>query len=144
MGAGSAIAGGAFAYPCEGHGWNTYPGHEGIDIPLDTGTPVYACAAGTVTYSQAGWHSGMGYDGIASYGNCVFIDHGSGWQSRYAHMSSIVVASGTPVQQGQLIGYVGSTGNSSGPHLHLALYYDGSPSSGGVIYAEQAWPQYKQ
>ncbi len=144
MGAGSAIASGAFAYPCESHGWNTYPGHEGIDIPLDTGTPVYACAAGTVMYSQAGWHSGMGSDGIASYGNCVFIDHGSGWQSRYAHMSSIVVASGTPVQQGQLIGYVGSTGNSSGPHLHLALYYNGSPSSGGVIYAEQAWPQYKQ
>jgi len=144
MGAASAIAGGAFAYPCEGHGWTTYPGHEGIDIPMDVGTPVYACAAGTVTYAQAGWHSGMGYDGIPSYGNCVFVDHGSGWQSRYAHMSSIVVASGTVVQQGQLIGYVGSTGNSSGPHLHLALYYNGNPSSGGVIYAEQAWPQYKE
>ena len=143
MGTVSAIAGGAFAYPCEGHGWTTYPGHEGIDIPMDTGTPVYACAAGTVTYAQADWHSGMGYDDIASYGNCVFLDHGSGWQSRYAHMSYIVVASGTMVQQGQLIGYVGSTGNSSGPHLHLALYYYGSPSFGGVIYAEQAWPQYK-
>ena len=78
MGAASAIAGGAFAYPCEGHGWTTYPGHEGIDIPMETGTPVYACAAGTVTYAQAGWHSGMGVDGIASYGNCVFVDHGSG------------------------------------------------------------------
>ena len=144
MGAVSAIANGAFAYPCEGHGWTTYPGHEGIDIPLDVGTPVYACAAGTVSYAQAGWHSGMGVDGIASYGNCVFVDHGSGWQSRYAHMSSIVVASGTMVQQGQLIGYVGSTGNSSGPHLHLALYYNGNPSSGGVIYAEQAWPQYRR
>lgn len=144
MGAASAIAGGAFAYPCEGHGWTTYPGHEGIDIPLDVGTPVYACAAGTVSYAQAGWHSGMGYDDIASYGNCVFVEHGSGWQSRYAHMSSVVVASGTMVQQGQLIGYVGSTGNSSGPHLHLALYYNGNPSSGGVIYAEQAWPQYRR
>lgn len=144
MGTASAIANGAFAYPCEGHGWTTYPGHEGIDIPMDVGTPVYACAAGTVTYAQAGWHSGMGVDGIASYGNCVFVDHGSGWQSRCAHMSSIAVASGTVVQQGQLIGYVGSTGNSSGPHLHLALYYNGNPSSGGVIYAEQAWPQYKQ
>lgn len=144
MGAASAIAGGAFAYPCEGHGWTTYPGHEGIDIPLNVGEPVYACAAGTVTYTQAGWHSGMGVDGIASYGNCVFVDHGSGWQSRYAHMSSVVVASGTMVQQGQLIGYVGSTGNSSGPHLHLALYYNGNPSSGGMIYAEQAWPQYRR
>ena len=144
MGDVSAIANGAFAYPCSGHGWNTYLGHEGIDIPMEIGEPVYACAAGTVTYAQAGWHSGMGYDGLASYGNCVFIDHGSGWQSRYAHMSSIAVASGTVVQQGQLIGYVGSTGNSSGPHLHLALYYNGSPSSGSVIYAEQAWPQYKQ
>ncbi len=143
MGDTSAIASGAFAYPFPGHGWNTYAGHEGIDIPMSVGEPVYACAAGTVTYAQAGWHSGMGYDGIASYGNCVFIDHGSGWQSRYAHMSSVAVVSGTFVQRGQLIGYVGSTGNSSGPHLHLALYYNGSPSSDGVIYAEQAWPQYK-
>ncbi len=140
----SAIANGAFAYPCAGHSWITYAGHEGIDIQAGVGEPVYACAAGTVTYAQPSWHSGMGYDGIASYGNCIFIDHGNGWQTRYAHMSSIAVASGTVVQQGQLIGYVGSTGNSSGPHMHLALYYNGSPSSGGVIYAEQAWPQYKQ
>lgn len=143
MGDASAILGGFFAYPSGTTPWITYPGHEGIDIQAGEGQPVYACAPGVVSYAQGGWHSGMGVNGIASYGNCVFIDHGNGWQSRYAHMASITVASGTPVQQGQLIGYVGNTGNSFGAHLHLALYYNGSPSSGGVIYAEQAWPQYK-
>lgn len=64
--------------------------------------------------------------------------------SEYAHMSSVVVTSGTYVQEGQLLGYVGNTGNSYGAHLHLAIYYNSSPSSGGVIYAEQAWPQLKE
>lgn len=145
MGDRSAIANGLFAYPMPGHTWHTYAGHEGIDIAYDgiLGQPIYACAAGTVSYVQNSWSASMGTNGMASYGNCVFIDHGNGWESRYAHMTTAVVASGTFVQEGQLIGYVGSTGNSTGPHLHLALYYNSSPSSGGVIYAEQAWPQLK-
>lgn len=143
MGDRSAIANGLFAYPMPGHTWHTYAGHEGIDIAYDgiLGQPIYACAAGTVSYVQNNWSASMGTSGMASYGNCVFINHGNGWESRYAHMTTAVVASGTYVQEGQLIGYVGSTGNSTGPHLHLALYYNSSPSSGGVIYAEQAWPQ---
>ena len=143
MGDRSAIANGLFAYPMPGHTWHTYAGHEGIDIAYDgiLGQPIYACAAGTVSYVQNNWSANMGTSGMASYGNCVFNNHGNGWESRYAHMTTAVVASGTFVQEGQLIGYVGSTGNSTGPHLHLALYYNSSPSSGGVIYAEQAWPQ---
>ena len=143
MGDRSAIANGLFAYPMPGHTWHTYAGHEGIDIAYDgiLGQPIYACAAGTVSYVQNNWSANMGTSGMASYGNCVFINHRNGWESRYAHMTTAVVASGTFVQEGQLIGYVGSTGNSTGPHLHLALYYNSSPSSGGVIYAEQAWPQ---
>lgn len=146
MGDRSAIANGLFAYPMPGHTWFTYAGHEGIDISYSgiEGQPIYACAAGTVSYVQNNWSSSMGTSGMASYGNCVFINHGNGWESRYAHMSTAVVASGTFVQEGQLLGYVGSTGNSTGPHLHLALYYNSSPSSGGVIYAEQAWPWLKE
>lgn len=142
----SAIANGLFTYPMPGHTWFTYAGHEGIDISYSgiEGQPIYACAAGTVSYVQNNWSTSMGTSGLASYGNCVFINHGNGWESRYAHMSTAVVASGTFVQEGQLLGYVGSTGNSTGPHLHLALYYNSSPSSGGVIYAEQAWPWLKE
>lgn len=146
MGDRSAIANGLFAYPMPGHTWFTYAGHEGIDISYSgiEGQPIYACAAGTVSYVQNNWSSSMGTSGMASYGNCVFINHGNGWESRYAHMTTAVVAPGAFVQEGQLLGYVGSTGNSTGPHLHLALYYNSSPSSGGVIYAEQAWPWLKE
>ena len=143
MGERSAIANGLFGYPFPGHTWTTYAGHEGIDISFQgiEGQPIYASAAGTVTYVQTGYGNMQGSGGLDSYGNCVFINHGGGWESRYAHMSSVAVASGTYVQEGQLLGYVGNTGNSYGAHLHLAIYYNSSPSSGGVIYAEQAWPQ---
>lgn len=143
IGEGSLIAGGVFAYPLSGLRWTTYAGHEGIDIATPVGTPVYASASGTVTYTQSTWNPSMGYSGLASYGNCLFVSHGDGWETRYAHLSGVAVASGSYVLQGQLIGYSGNTGNSTGPHLHLAIYLNGSPSSGGVIYAEQAWPQYK-
>lgn len=139
----SMIAGGSFAYPLPGLSWTTYAGHEGIDIATPVGTPVYASASGTVSYAQTSWNPSMGYSGLASYGNCLFVSHGDGWENRYAHLSSVAVSSGSYVLQGQLIGYSGNTGNSTGPHLHLAIYLNGSPSSGGVIYAEQAWPQYK-
>ncbi len=146
MGDRSAIANGFFAYPFPGHTWNTYAGHEGIDISFSgiEGQPVYASAPGTVSYVQNGYGNLQGSGGMASYGNCVFIDHGNGWESRYAHMTVAVAQRGQYVQEGQLLGYVGNTGNSYGAHLHLALYFNGSPSSGGVIYAEQAWPHLKE
>lgn len=146
MGDRSAIANGFFAYPFPGHTWTTYAGHEGIDISFAgiEGQPVYAAAPGTVTLVRNGYSNMQGAGGLLSYGNCVFINHGNGWESRYAHMTVAVAQQGQYVQEGQLIGYVGNTGNSYGAHLHLALYYNGSPSSGGVIYAEQAWPWLKE
>ena len=83
--------------------------HAGIDIGASTGTPIYAAAAGTVIY--AGWMGG--------YGNVVLIDHLNGLVTVYAHQSSIATGDGARVSQGQVIGSVGSTGNSTGPHLHF-------------------------
>lgn len=146
MGEASAIADGQFAYPLPGHPWDTYPGHNGIDISFANcyGEPVYAVAAGTVRYTQDGWTSAHGVDGMWSFGNSVFIEHGDGWISAYGHLSALAVASGETVVQGQLIGYIGSTGNSTGPHLHLALYHNGDAGIGGQNYAELAWPQYRE
>ncbi|ANU55384.1 lysozyme family protein [Acutalibacter muris] len=146
MGDASAIADGRFAYPLPGHTWDTYPGHNGIDISFANcyGEPVYAVAAGTVRYVQDGWTPAYGVDNMWSFGNSVFIEHGDGWISAYGHLSALAVTSGETVTQGQLIGYIGSTGNSTGPHLHLALYHDGEAGVGGQNYAELAWPQYRE
>ena len=89
--------------------------HTGLDIATSTGTPVGAAAAGTVTYA--------GRKG--TYGNLVVIDHGNGVQTYYAHCSSIAVTAGQHVSQGQTISTVGSTGNSTGPHLHLEIRLNG-------------------
>lgn len=91
--------------------------HTGVDIGAGNGTPVSAANGGTVTL--AGWNSG--------YGNCVIIDHGGGKATLYAHMSKILVSKGQTVTQGQQIGKVGSTGNSTGPHLHFEILINGSP-----------------
>ena len=145
LGGASAIAEGRFAFPFPGHTWDTYPGHNGIDISFANcyGEPVYACAPGTVRYIQDGWTPAHGVNNMWSFGNCVVVDHADGWQSVYAHLSRLAVVPGTPIRQGQLVGYIGSTGNSTGPHLHLALYYHGSPGENGMNYAEMAWPQYR-
>ncbi len=146
LGGASAIAEGRFAFPFPGHTWDTYPGHNGIDISFADcyGEPVYACAPGTVRYIQDGWTPAHGVSNMWSFGNCVVVDHTEGWQSVYAHLSRLAVTPGTPIRQGQLVGYIGSTGNSTGPHLHLALYYHGSPGENGMNYAEMAWPQYRE
>jgi murein DD-endopeptidase MepM/ murein hydrolase activator NlpD len=89
--------------------------HQGIDQGASTGTPIGASKAGTVIF--AGWQGG--------YGNLVLIDHG-GVVTAYAHQSSMAVSSGQSVSQGQTIGYVGSTGNSTGPHLHFETRVNGS------------------
>lgn len=91
--------------------------HQGIDIGVPTGTPIRAAAGGVVV--TAGWMGG--------YGNAVIIDHGGGMATLYAHQSRIAVGSGQSVGQGQVIGYVGSTGNSTGPHLHFEVRINGSP-----------------
>ncbi len=89
--------------------------HKGVDLAAPLGTPIYATADGTV--SRAGWATG--------YGKAVYIEHGNGIQTRYAHMSGIAAAEGTTVRKGDVIGYVGSTGRSSGNHLHYEVRIDG-------------------
>ena len=89
--------------------------HKGIDFGARWGTPIHAAADGQVT--RAGWAGG--------YGRQVRIGHASGIATSYSHMSSLAVAPGTLVRQGQLIGYVGSSGLSTGPHLHYEVYRGG-------------------
>jgi murein DD-endopeptidase MepM/ murein hydrolase activator NlpD len=89
--------------------------HEGIDITASSGTPIWAAAAGTVIH--AGW--------LGGYGNLVVIDHGNGLATAYAHASAILVGVGQSVAQGETVALVGSTGNSSGPHLHFEVRVNG-------------------
>ncbi|MBI1998898.1 MAG: peptidoglycan DD-metalloendopeptidase family protein [Parcubacteria group bacterium] len=89
-------------------------GFNGVDIGAPFGTPVYAAAAGTVIVSRdSGWNGG--------YGQYTVVSHSNGTQTLYAHMGSIVAPEGVYVEQGQIIGYVGSTGRSTGPHLHFEV-----------------------
>lgn len=92
-----------------------YEWHPGIDIAVEFGTPIYATAAGTV--EQAGWNGG--------YGRYVRISHGDGYETAYGHMSGIAVAVGQQVTKGEIIGFVGSTGYSTGPHVHYEVLADG-------------------
>lgn len=89
--------------------WGTQ--HTGIDFAAPAGTHIYSWRSGTVTF--AGWSGG--------YGNFIIVDHGDGFVTRYAHCSKIAVTKGQTVSQGQVIGYVGTTGNSTGNHLHFEI-----------------------
>lgn len=91
--------------------------HSGIDIGVDYGTPVHAADGGVVV--EAGWISGYGY--------AVVIDHGNGTSTLYGHNESLAVSSGQSVSQGQVIAYAGSTGNSTGPHVHFEVRVGGEP-----------------
>lgn len=91
--------------------------HTGLDVAAPTGTTIVAAASGTVTY--------VNYSN-ASYGNCVKISHGNGIETLYAHCNTIGVTQGQTVAQGQAIATVGSTGNSTGPHLHLEIRVNGT------------------
>jgi murein DD-endopeptidase MepM/ murein hydrolase activator NlpD len=93
--------------------------HEGIDFVAETGTPVVAAASGKVVY--AGWHP--------QYGKMLEIDHGNGLVSRYAHASNLAVGDGDLVVRGQHIANVGSTGRSTGPHLHFEVRLNGVPQN---------------
>lgn len=118
---------GRYIWPASGpitspYGMRTHPVtgvyklHTGIDIGAPNGAPIVAADAGTVI--TAGWMNG--------YGNTVIIDHGGGYSTLYAHMSSMAVSGGAGVNQGQVIGYVGSTGWSTGPHLHFEVRINGN------------------
>jgi len=91
--------------------------HWGIDLAADIGTPVYATAKGRVFFT--GWHYGMG--------NLVIIDHGYGYRTHYGHLNKIKVKKGQTVERGDLIGGVGNTGYSTGPHLHYEVHYRNEP-----------------
>ena len=114
---GGPIGSGHFIWPTEGthfisNGYNPAINHFAIDLPGFTGSPIHAVDAGVIVY--AGWND-------FGYGNMIMIDHGNGWQSLYGHLSQINVHCGQGVQQGDVIGLMGSTGNSTGPHVHLEL-----------------------
>lgn len=91
--------------------------HAGIDIAAPSGTPIRAARGGTVVFSGV----------MNGYGNVVIVDHGGGFATLYAHQSRRAVADGTSVGRGDVVGYVGSTGHSTGPHLHFETRVDGSP-----------------
>lgn len=116
----SGIGTGSFIMPASGRLSSGYGprwgrNHNGIDIAAAVGTPVYASDDGVVTCAE--------YKN--SYGNLVKIDHGNGFETYYAHNSEILVSFNEPVKKGQLIALVGSTGNSTGPHCHFEIHYNG-------------------
>lgn len=112
--------------------------HAGVDIPARAGAAVRAVRAGRVVY--AGWAGG--------YGNLVVIDHGAGLRSRYGHLERVLVAAGDPVGTGERIGEVGSTGRSTGPHLHYEVRMGGvavDPTRAAMrvpsaLLSDPAWP----
>jgi len=114
---GGAVGYGYYVYPTNKHylsgfDYSTKTNHLGIDLSGNEGEGVYAADAGVIVY--AGWND-------YGYGNMIMIDHGNGFQSLYAHLSAFNVGCGQSVGQGEGIGAVGSTGRSSGPHLHFEL-----------------------
>jgi murein DD-endopeptidase MepM/ murein hydrolase activator NlpD len=117
---GAGPIGNGFIWPTGNHylsGNNFWSGHPGIDIAAGLGAPVWAAAAGTVTIAQGGWNGG--------YGNVVMIDHNNGYLTVYGHLSQINVSACESVSAGTGIGLAGSTGNSTGPHLHFEIRQNG-------------------
>ncbi len=114
-----AVGTGTFVWPANSHtlsGYDYTAIHHGLDIRAHLGDPIYATDSGVIV-----WAGPNAY----GYGNLIVIDHGNGWQSVYGHLSQWNVDCGQSVFQGNLIGLAGSTGNSSGPHLHFEVHYKG-------------------
>lgn len=133
------VVSGEFAWPTQSnwqitsnYGWRICPFHgrefhNGVDLVLTSGTygsPVYAIADGMVT--RASWYS--------SYGNCVQIGHGGGYSSLYGHLKGFNCSAGQFVKKGTVIGYIGSTGNSTGPHLHFTVFLNGNMTNPLGLY----------
>jgi len=117
---GGAVGVGTFLWPTTERfisGYHYSSVHPAIDIGGAEGNPIYAVDAGVVVYS--GWSD-------YGYGYLIVLDHGTGWQSAYSHLSAIAVTCGQSVYQGGYIGALGTTGNSSGPHLHFELSINGA------------------
>lgn len=116
--ASAKLGSGAFVWPTSGSINQRYwGGHGGIDLGAWTGAPVKAADSGYVAVASGGWNAG--------YGNHVIVDHGNGFVTLYAHLNSIYVKPGENITRGQQIGSVGNTGNSTGPHLHFEIRYQG-------------------
>lgn len=108
---------GRFGWPVSGRITQKFwTRHPGIDVGAPTGTPIFAADSGYITF--AGWDN-------AGYGNMILVNHGNGFVTRYAHLSKFQVKVGDSVKKGQIIGRVGSTGNSTGPHLHFEIVKGG-------------------
>lgn len=107
------------AYISSRFGWRNGRPHHGIDLAANSGENIYASTQGTVTHS--GWYGG--------YGNMILIDHGDGVRTLYGHCSSLLVTPGQSVKKGQVIGKVGNTGHSTGPHLHYEVLTNGVPQN---------------
>ena len=131
-GGGGKVYSGSLVWPCPSYsrissqyGYRTHPIsgtrklHKGLDIAASSGNPVIAAASGTVVKSYFS----------SSYGNYVVISHGGGLMTAYAHMTRRLVSAGQTVAAGQQVGTVGSTGNSTGPHLHFEVYVGGSTTN---------------
>lgn len=111
--------------------YGTMKFHEGMDFSAPVGTPVYATADGVVKSSS--WQS--------AYGNMVEIDHGFNYLTRYAHLSKLIARPGQHVKRGDLIGLVGNTGKSTGPHLHYEVRYRGAPQNPVNFYFYDLSPE---
>lgn len=115
----SAPGGGNFIWPTASQGISTYFAwwHPGLDLPNRSAPPIVAADGGTVIV--AGWPDNYGY------GNRVVVDHGNGYQTLYAHLSNVYVSAGQKVSRGQVVGQMGSTGRSTGTHLHFEIRFKG-------------------
>ena len=120
----ATVSQGTFVWPStrrEISGWTFHdpgnPGHIGLDIAARMWDPIVAIADGTVAFAE--WGGG--------YGNLVIVEHAGGWSSYYAHLDKYAVKAGQEVRQGELLGGAGTTGYSTGPHLHFEIRYQGRP-----------------